>query len=202
MNELPQVDINNIDGNTCSENGQYIIYGNISSISNVEALYSDIEILISSTESTSRCEVEINKNNNNLTMICQNKDKFNMSRIMISKSFVKNSTGNFIFIINSYTSPEQFVCDISLNSVKITTAEDEDKESNIYDSGNRFSMRTAGTNISAGTIVAIVIPIVVGLIAVIIVFILMKKGILSGKKDESIGESTIKRLGNEPGITH
>ena len=63
-------------------------------------------------------------------------------------------------------------------------------------------MRTAGTNISAGTIVAIVIPIVVGLIAVIIVFILMKKGILSGKKDESIGESTIKRLGNEPGITH
>ena len=202
MNELPQVDINNIDGNTCSENGQYIIYGNISSISNVEALYSDIEILISSTESTSRCEVEINKNNNNLTMICQNKDKFDMSRIMISKSFVKNSTGNFIFIINSYTSPEQFACDISLNSVKITTAEDEDKESNIYDSGNRFSMRTAGTNISAGTIVAIVIPIVVGLIAVIIVFILMKKGILSGKKDESIGESTIKRLGNEPGITH
>ena len=202
MNELPQVDINNIDGNTCSENGQYIIYGNISSISNVEALYSDIEILISSTESTSLCEVEINKNNNNLTMICQNKDKFDMSRIMISKSFVKNSTGNFIFIINSYTSPEQFACDISLNSVKITTAEDEDKESNIYDSGNRFSMRTAGTNISAGTIVAIVIPIVVGLIAVIIVFILMKKGILSGKKDESIGESTIKRLGNEPGITH
>ena len=202
MNELPQVDINSIDGNTCSENGQYIIYGNISSVSNVEILYSDIEILISSTESTSLCEVEINKNNNNLTMICQNKDKFDMSRIMISKSFVKNSTGNFIFIINSYTSPEQFACDISLNSVKITTVEDEDKESNIYDSGNRFSMRTAGTNISAGTIVAIVIPIVVGLIAVIIVFILMKKGILSGKKDETIGESTIKRLDNEPGITH
>ena len=191
INALPQVYINNINGDSCAENGQYIIYGNISDDSEVEAYYSDIEIIISSTESKGLCEVEINKEKKNLTMICQNSDKFDISQIMIAKSFVKNSTNNFIFVINSYTSPEQFSCDVSLNSVKSTVADNENN--NKY---YRYNLKATNTNLSAGAIVAIIIPIIILIIALIIILVLMRKGKLFNKKAKDTQESTMQRLRN------
>jgi hypothetical protein len=214
ISELPNVNINNINGESCSNNGQYIIYGEISDISKVEEKYSNINLLLSSTKSIGLCEVNINKDDKNITIICQNSDKFEMSQIRIEKSLIQDSEGNNIFQIKSYSSPEQFSCDISLNSVKITTQGNNATEPETQVETEReqepepkpdpeqtkkgYSSRFWRTNsgLSGGTIVAIIIPLVVVIIALIIVFVLMKKGILS-KKDKNIkdaNDSTIRKL--------
>ena len=120
ISDLPNVNSNSINGESCINNGQYIIYGDISDVSKVEEKYSNINIFLSSTNSIGLCEVNINKYDKNITIICQNSDKFQMSQIRIEKSLVQDSEGNNIFQIKSYSSPEQFSCDISLNSLKIT----------------------------------------------------------------------------------
>ena len=212
ISELPNVNINNINGESCSNNGQYIIYGEISDISKVEEKYSNINLLLSSTKSIGLCEVNINKDDKNITIICQNSDKFKMSQIRIEKSLIQDSEGNNIFQIKSYSSPEQFSCDISLNSVKITTQGNNATEPETQVETEReqepkpdpeqtkkgYSSRFWRTNsgLSGGTIAAIIIPLVVVIIALIIVFVLMKKGILS-KKDKNIkdaNDSTIRKL--------
>ena len=66
ISELPNVNINNINGESCSNNGQYIIYGEISDISKVEEKYSNINLLLSSTKSIGLCEVNINKDDKNI----------------------------------------------------------------------------------------------------------------------------------------
>ena len=206
LGELPNVNIISINGESCSTNGQYIIYGLISDTSNVEEKYSNINIFMSSTNSIGLCEVNINKDDKNITIICQNKDKFDISQIRIEKSLIQDSEGNNIFQIRSYTSPEQFSCDISLNSLIITEPEntipeqevkepEQEPEQEPESTKKSFSLRYWGKSngLSGGTIAAIVIPIVLVVIALVIVFILMKKGFLS-KKNSYDETSTIKKL--------
>ena len=206
LGELPNVNIISINGESCSTNGQYIIYGLISDASNVEEKYSNINIFMSSTNSIGLCKVNINKDDKNITIICQNKDKFDISQIRIEKSLIQDSEGNNIFQIRSYTSPEQFSCDISLNSLIITEPEntipeqevkepEQEPEQEPESTKKSFSLRYWGKSngLSGGTIAAIVIPIVLVVIALVIVFILMKKGFLS-KKNSYDETSTIKKL--------
>ena len=206
LGELPNVNIISINGESCSTNGQYIIYGLISDATNVEEKYSNINIFMSSTNSIGLCEVNINKDDKNITIICQNKDKFDISQIRIEKSLIQDSEGNNIFQIRSYTSPEQFSCDISLNSLIITEPEntipeqevkkpEKEPEQEPESTKKSFSLRYWGKSngLSGGTIAAIVIPIVLVVIALVIVFILMKKGFLS-KKNSYDETSTIKKL--------
>jgi hypothetical protein len=203
INDLPNVNIMNINGESCSNNGQYIIYGKISDASKMEEKYSDIKVLLSSTESIGLCEVEINKNDKNVTMICQNSDKFDLSQIRIEKSIIKDSEGNGIFKINSYNSVEQFSCDISLNSLKITNPEknetipksdsesepEQDSETSKTTKGNSFKLWfKGGSGLTGGAIAAIIISLVLVIIAVIIAFIFLRKGNTSKKKPlESAG---------------
>lgn len=46
INTLPLVDVEQINGDSCIEIGQYIIYGKISDTSEVEEYYSDVEIIL------------------------------------------------------------------------------------------------------------------------------------------------------------
>ena len=82
---------------------------------NLESSDSNIEIRFSSPESIGLCYIEIE--NEEITMTCQNKEKFSISKILIDRQAIQDSEGNEIFIVYSFTSPEQFACDISLNSV-------------------------------------------------------------------------------------
>ena len=207
--ELPYVDINSINGESCSNNGQYIIYGEISDTSKIEEKYSNINILLSSTQSIGLCEVNINIDDKNITIICQNSDKFEMSQIRIEKSLIQDSEGNNIFQIKSYSSPEQFSCDISLNSVKITTqlnnitepetettsetTTEPELEQEQTKKGTDLRFWRTNSGVSGGIIAAIVIPLVLVVIALGIIFVLMKKGILS-KQDKNPEESAIRKL--------
>lgn len=212
LNDLPNVNIISINGETCSNNGQYIIYGIISDTSNVEEKYSNINIFLSSTESIGLCEVNINKDDKNITIICQNKDKFDLTQIRIEKCIIQDSEGNNIFQIRSYTSPDKFSCDISLNSLGITDPEnsvpkqevqepeqepekepEKEKEPESAQKGSyrRFWGKSGG--LSGGAIAAIIIPLVLVVIVLAIVIILMKKGILS-KKNSNEDDSTIRKL--------
>lgn len=178
INDLTNVNIKNINGESCSNNGQYIIYGEISDTSNVEEKYSDIKILLTSTQSIDLCQVEINSNNNNITMICQNSDKFSLSQIRIENGIIKDSEGNSIFKINSYSSAEQFSCDISLNSMKNTNPENNKTVTEPVKTTKRYFFRlwsTNGSGLSGGTIAAIIITIVLVLIAIVIFVVLFEK---------------------------
>ena len=200
INSLPQVTINNINGDSCFKNGQYIITGEISDISNLDNKYSNIEIQFSLPESTGLCNIEINKFDKKIKMTCENREKFSISQIMIDRSLIQDSKGNYIFTIDSYTSPEQFSCDISLNSIAIKKSEEIKPSSSIPSSSSPSSSsgkeepyynnrkKKSNNGLSAGAIVGIIIGCVVVAAAVIIVIMIMKKRIISGKANNRIGE--------------
>ena len=203
INSLPQVTINNINGDSCFKNGQYIITGEISDISNLDNKYSNIEIPFSLPESTGLCNIEINKSDKKIKMTCENREKFSISQIMLDRSLIQDSKGNYIFTIDSYTSPEQFSCDISLNSIAIKTSEEIKPSSSIPSSSSPSSSssgeeepyynnrkKKSSSGLSAGAIVGIIIGCVVVAAAVIIVIMIMKKRIISGKANNRIGEQS------------
>ena len=113
---------------------------------------------------------------------------------MLDRSLIQDSKGNYIFIIDSYTSPEPFSCAISDNSIPIKTSENNPSPSTPSSSSSSPSSSSGkevqyyysrnkklSGGLSAGAIVGIVIACVVALAAVIIIIVLMKKGILSRK---------------------
>ena len=197
LNDLPVVTIKSINGDTCSEDGQFNITGTISDISNLEDSYSNVEIMLSSPESTGLCEVEINKSDKSITMTCENRDKFDMSQIIIDRSLIQDSEGNYIFTLDSYTSAEQIACDISLNSVKITESSsttDSSDDSEFEDSiGNNFSKsQKSSGGLSGGTIAAIAVSCVAAVVITTVLIVLVKKGILfSGSNKHIIEQSSI-----------
>ena len=133
-------------------------------------------------------------------MTCENREKFSISQIMIDRSLIQDSNGNYIFTIDSYTSPEQFSCDISLNSIAIKTSEEIKPSSSIPSSSPSSSgkeepyynnrKKKSSSGLSAGAIVGIIIGCVVVAAAIIIVIMIMKKKIISGKANNRIGEQS------------
>ena len=143
-------------------------------------------------------------------MTCENREKFSISQIMLDRSLIQDSNGNYIFTIDSYTSPEQFSCDISLNSIAIKTSEEIKPSSSIPSSSSSPSSSSgkeeryynnrknkSSSGLSAGAIVGIIIGFVVAAAAVVIVIIIMKKRSISGKAKNKIGElSSSYNIGN------
>ena len=142
-------------------------------------------------------------------MTCENREKFSISQIMLDRSLIQDSNGNYIFIIDSYTSPEQFSCDISLNSIAIKTSKEIKPSSSIPSSSSPSSSsgkeepyynnrkKKSNNGLSAGAIVGIIIGCVVVAAAVIIVIMIMKKRSISGKAKNKIGElSSSYNIGN------
>ena len=193
INSLPEVTIKEINGDTCSENGQYNISGNISDTSNLETQYSNIEISFSSPESIGLCQIEIDKNNKEIKMKCENGEKFDISQIIIDKSLIQDSGGNYIFTINSFSTADQFACDISLNSIKIDDDGDLENSSSTVDilsdsisvTDSLYPRRPRKTKegLSRGAIAGIVIACVFVIAAVGIVIFLFNKGMIGSKSN-------------------
>lgn len=186
INNMPNVNISSINGDTCSKDGQYYIYGTLNDKGELESQYSNVELRFLAPESSGLCEVLIE--NTNLTMICQNKEKFSISQILIDRQAVQDSEGNEIFIINSYTSLEQFACDISLNSVNATKIPTNGTEG----VGHQMMTKTKKKGLNGGAIAGIVIASVAIVAIVAGLIILGKKGVLfSGKgNNKSVNNET------------
>jgi len=184
LNSLPVITINNINGDSCSENGQYTITGKCPENSNIKDTYSDVEIYFSLPESTGLCDV--NKNKNEIVMTCKNREKFAISQIMLDRNFVQDSEGNYIFIIDTYTSPEQFACDINPDSIKPAnetmnpspSSSEPSSSDNEAKDRHSFHKKSSG-GLKGGAIVGIIIGCIVAVAAVVVIITLMRKGILS-----------------------
>ena len=58
-------------------------------------------------------------------MECHNREKFDISTFMFEQSLIKDSEGNNLFNLNSYTNQKQFSCDIIVNSTLPSSKTDE-----------------------------------------------------------------------------
>ena len=171
IDNLPIVNITNINGDTCSENGQYIItakYANNKN-NNLKNKYNNVVIRFDSPESSGLCQININ---DIITMTCENKEKFAVSQILIERNVVQDQEGNDIFIVNSYTNLEVFGCDISYNSI-INDNSNEQTEKISY-----LKYRNTKNGLTGGAIAGIIIACIAVIAAIIIVVVLANKGII------------------------
>ena len=189
IENISNAEINKISGENCSLDGQYIVYATLNKNENLLSKYSDVIFRISIPESNSICEVNIE--NINVKMICQNGDKFYNSKIITERQTLQDSEGNEIFFIDTYESSNEFACDISL-LYNETTTEDDSNTSKGYE---RFYKRD--NSLSKGAIAAIVIIIVVVIASLICIYFLLKrKRTLNIEQATEISNSPIVNLKN------
>ena len=157
IDKLPNITIMSIDGSNCEKNGEYIIKGNLDNGTIEDA--SNVEIPFGYPDSSGLCDIKVN--NKEITMTCQNKEKFDYSNVLFEPTVVQDSEGLDIFKLNSYTNIESLACEISLNSVPI-----KKNSTDIIDYYNSPIRKKSSGGLSAGTICAIIIPLVTILIII------------------------------------
>ena len=106
---LPIFNIKSIDGKSCDTNGEYTITGNLEKGS-FEDINSNFEIRFSFPDSNGLCYIT---DKNSIEIKCLNQEEFGESEILIEKRIVQDLEGNDLFIINNFTNPERFECEIS-----------------------------------------------------------------------------------------
>jgi hypothetical protein len=109
INQLPIVNITNINYSDCNDYGTFTIEGIIEGI-----LYKNFsaEIPFSYPDSISFCEIE--SKYTNIIMKCQNKEKFPVSTIIFDQTYVKDTEGNIQFKLNNYIYQKQFACEVGI----------------------------------------------------------------------------------------
>ena len=197
IDDLPTVEIQNINADTCSENGEFNMTAILNKNGNLKSIYSDVRITFSVPETRGLCEIIIK--DKNMSMTCQNEENFYITQIFIERQSVQDSEGNEIFFIESFINPEQFACDISLNLAtktkntnleNDTTLTDTSTDGPVKNSISRRAMfRNNNSGMSGGAIAAIVISLVV---AIAVVSFLISLNLKNKKnKIHEVGESSI-----------
>ena len=204
IGELYHVKITDINGNNCPNKGQLIIFGETTSNENLNENYKDVDITFGYPESGGLCSISIQ--DKLVKMICETKEKFDMSQIIIDRAVIEASEGNPLFILQEFTTLESIKCDISLNSIKSEPMSrpdrtDSTKSSSSPDSSSNITnpstqdesigtfrqiMKKSDSGLSGGAIAAIVICLLAALIAIGIIFVLKRKGTFG--KDKSVKE--------------
>jgi hypothetical protein len=205
---LPSVEIEKINGKECKTVGSYTIEGTI--IQGKLKDMSNVEIPMSSTDSSALCQIEVN--NKKVAMDCQNKEKFSISPIIFESTVIKKD-GKDIFLLSNYSIPEQFSCIISTISEEARaptppskstststpvsstiTGEDEGKSGE----HNRYYSNSSSKGLKSGTIAVIIISCLAAVAIVAALIVLIKKGVFScknaGHESNSFENSTIKMM--------
>ena len=192
VDNLPTAELQNINADTCSENGEFNMTAILNKKGNLESKYSDVWITFAVPETRGLCEITIK--DLNMSMTCQNEENFYITRVFLERQAVQDSEGNEIFFIESFINPEQFACDISLNlftKIKNATFEDNEMDSQYTDNANetltdkpvensntfRSMFRKNSSKLSGGAIAAIVVCLVIAIAIVLILIFLNKKSI-------------------------
>ena len=98
INNIPVVDITNIEYLHCNDYGSFIIKGKIKK--GKFFIKSGVEIQFSFPDTISICTIE--QKSANIIMNCKNEDKFPISPIMFEKTYVKDDDGNILFKLKLY----------------------------------------------------------------------------------------------------
>ena len=187
IDNLPTAEIQNINADTCSENGIFNITAILNKSDNLKSNYSDVWIMFSVPETRGLCEITIKEKN--MTMTCQNEENFYITQVFIERQAVQDSEGNEIFFIESFINPEQFACDISFNLITKTNGTNTEEPEENFKTG-RFSFRRNNSGLSGGAIAAIVICSVV-IIAVVITLVYLNKRNIKKNQVHGQTESTL-----------
>ena len=183
---LPSIEIEKINGEECKTDGSYTIEGTIQGeLKDI----SNVEIPMSSTDSSALCQIKVN--NKKVTMDCQNKEKFSISPIIFESTVIKKD-GKDIFLLSNYSTPEQFSCIISTASEEaraptsipistpdssITPGEDEGKRVG----HTRYYSNSSSKGLTGGTIAGIIIACSAAVSIIAALIVLIKKGVFSNK---------------------
>ena len=190
---FPNIEIEKINGKECKTVGSYTIEGSI--IKGKLKDMSNVEIPMSSTDSSALCQIEVN--NKKVAMDCQNKEKFSISPIIFESTVIKKD-GKDIFLLSNYSTPEQFSCIISTTSeeARAPTSTLTSTPTSIptpvssatpgEDEGKRGKHRRYYSNISSkglrgGAIAGIIIACSAAVAIVSALIVLIKKGVFTNK---------------------
>ena len=190
INDLPVISIIDINGDKCAENGQYIITAEFTENknNNLKNEYENVEIRFSIPESSGLCNIEID---DKIIMTCANKEKFDVSQILIERNIAQDKEGNDIFIINSITSLELFGCGISNDSVPAPEKSNNETEPEINTDKHIYERKKNKTGLSGGAIAVIVIISIIVITGIIILVICIKNKKLLCKENNSNNNNKI-----------
>ena len=214
--ELPEVNITEIQSDACSDKGTFTIIGkNVGNadFDKTSTKYEGVEIPFGSPDSSGLCDISIN--GKEVKMDCNNKEKFDISQVLFEQTIVKDKEGKAIFLLNSYSSLRSFGCAISTKSVPAKTESTPGKSSNANPSSssesssskinsgeiNRAIRKTGSSGLSGGAIAGIIIASIVVIAVALGLIILAKNGTFSAKPavDPNFGNnSTLNKFNVEP----
>lgn len=202
IDNLPFVAVVSVDGDNCEEDGTYTVKGLV--YGGVLNNYKNVEIPFSSPDSTGLCDITVV--NQNVTMNCHIKEKFDISSIVFEKYYIKDADNNVIFLLNSYSNQKRFACSMSVyseitdpnsTSTNTSTNTPDDTSTNSPTSTsniNHVKMKKNSGGLSGGAIAAIVICSIVVLAITGVIIYLVKSGKFSKTENISRNSSTVKNL--------
>jgi hypothetical protein len=207
IDNLPNIEIDEIDGTNCGESGDYTIKGTIVNNGKLADL-EGIDIPFSSPDSVGRCDIKVN--NKDVQMNCHNKEKFTASPILFEQNIIKDSQGKALFVLQKYTNQKSFACALSVNSVAAksqssSTSSPSDQTndpSTQSPQGNSENIRHYYKNsesggLKGGAIAAIVIAIVAAIAIFAGVLLYCTKN-TKPPVDNSFNNSTIDKIAAVP----
>ena len=167
IDNIPIAQIHFINADSCPKEGEFKINATLNQIGNLKNEYSDVEIKFSLPETSGICEINIQ--DKNLNMTCQNTENFYITQVFIERQVVQDSEGNEIFFIENFINPEQFSCDLSINlNTKIRENNNSVVQQKYY---NRSKDGLNGAHIA----LIVIIPLIAILLTVIISVNIIKK---------------------------
>ena len=172
---VPTVTITDIEKNSCSKNGQYIIKGTTDKyLEEGNKIY----IPFSSPDSKGLCHVSSGSVGSTITMTCENTQQFNAPKeMLILPQMIKKEDDStpYFQIAQPYTQKLPFSCIISDKSLKNDPG---NLSSSSSSSGSRlFSGKSKG--LSGGAIAGIVIACIAAVAIVGTIIALSYKGVFS-----------------------
>ena len=206
IDDLPNIEIKEIDGTNCGESGDYTIKGTIVNNGKLADL-EGIDIPFSSPDSVGRCDIKVN--NKDVQMNCHNKEKFTASPILFEQNIIKDSQGKALFVLQKYTNQKSFACALSVNSVAAksqsssSSPSDQTNDSSTQSpQGNSENIRHYYKNsesggLKGGAIAALVIPIVAAIAIFAGVLLYCTKN-TKPPVDNSFNNSTIDKIAAVP----
>ena len=193
IDSLPTVEIESVDGSVCEEDGTYTISGKVTD--GELNSHSNVVVPFGAPDSKGLCDITVN--NKDVTMKCNNKEKFDVSPIILESQVIQDSENKEILKLNSYMNQKRFACAMSVNSEipekengqngqNGENGENGENSTNTDSTSSYFNipMKKKSGGLSGGAIAAIVICSVIALAIVGVIVAMAKSGKLGSQNPQ------------------